>query len=241
MTLSYSAALRAPMLEIDQEREAITSWQKSGDVKALEVLIRSHARQVYACAMRLSKNPSELDDLFAEGVVGLIKAAERFDLQRDVRFSTYAHWWILNSVSRAVAQFKSVVDVPSLSRRLPNEPGFAELGIFPSLSLDSTPGESNKTPSDYIQSPDPTPEEFAIAQSHKRWVHDLVYDSLNELNELEREVVVSRNLKSEPVSYNDLVEKLGFSREHLRKVERRALSRLKIGLLERGMTTVEYA
>jgi RNA polymerase sigma-32 factor len=235
MKISYTIALQAPMLSIDQERDAISRWQESKDSEALETLVFSHARQVFASAMRLSLEPTEVEDLFAEGVVGLIHAAERFDLSRDVRFSTYAHWWILNYTSKAFSRLRAVVDVPDRSRRAQSEVGFSVLGDIPSIPLDATPQEGGFSSKEQMQSPDPNPEELVIRSSKERWMHRIVNESLQKLDELEREVVVSRNLKEDPVSFDVLAQMLGFTREHLRKVERRALSRLKFDLVGKGV------
>lgn len=235
MKISYSIAQRAPLLSIDQERDAILRWQESKDREALEVLIVSHARQVFACVMRLSREPTEVEDLFAEGVVGLIHAAEDFDLNREVRFSTYAHWWILNFTSKAFSRLRAVVDVPDRSRRAKPEVGFSELGGIPPIPLDASPQEGGISNKEQMQSPDPNPEELVIRSSKERWMHRIVNDSLQALSDLEREVVVSRNLKEDPVSFDVLAQMLGFTREHLRKVERRALSRLKFDLVDKGV------
>ena len=96
----------APLLDMEQERILIGRWQAERDRTALEALILSHARQVYACAMRLSGDAADREELIAEGMVGLIRAADRFDLSRGVRFSTYAQWWIRNSALRALARLR---------------------------------------------------------------------------------------------------------------------------------------
>ncbi len=113
MSMSYQAAMREPMLEAEQERDAICSWQDRGDRKALELLLRSHARQAWSQASRYTDNPVHLEDLAAEGMIGLLRAADNFDRAQPVRFSTYASWWVMNGVSGALARIKAVIDIPT--------------------------------------------------------------------------------------------------------------------------------
>ena len=236
MKISYLAAVSEPLLELDQEQQAISLWQENKDAKALELLIRSHARQVYACVKRATPDPMETEELFSEGVFGLIKAANRFDLERGVRFSTYAHWWILNSVNRGVARLKSVVDIPQKAKNEGSQPGFAELGKFAPLALDGKIDDLEIPTRDHIQSKDPTPEERMIQQSHREWMRECIENSLSVLDDVEREIIRSRSLTEVPVSIEHLSETLGLNRELLRKVERRALSRLRFDLMAKGIT-----
>ena len=112
MFITRQAAMSEPMLSVAQERDAVRNWQERGDRDALELLIRSHARQVYAQAARWTDNPSHREDLVAEGMIGLMRAADNFDLAQGVRFSTYASWWVLNGVSAALVRIKTVIDIP---------------------------------------------------------------------------------------------------------------------------------
>lgn len=232
MAISYAMARKAPLLELEQERILIRRWQADRDKKALETLVVSHTRKVYACAMRHSQDPADQEDLISEGIVGLIRAAERFDMARDVRFSTYAHWWVLNSVMRARARLGTVVDMPSHARRNAPEPhGFS---VFTGVL-----GELEGGTVDNVHSPDPNPEEQMITRSSITRLRELIAEAMAELGDLEREVVVSRNLRQVPDTVEDLAKRLGISRDRLRQVERRALSRLKYGLLSRGVTSTQ--
>ena len=79
MCLSRDAALSAPMLDIDEERSAIRLWQDHRDRRALETLVRAHARLAWSVARRWTDNPAHLEDLVAAGMIGLVRAAERFE------------------------------------------------------------------------------------------------------------------------------------------------------------------
>lgn len=229
MAISYATAREAPLLDMAQERILIGRWQADRDRVALEALIMSHARQVYACVMRLCSDPADREELIAEGMIGLIRAAERFDLSREVRFSTYAAWWIQNSALRALARLSSVIDMPPRARR---EAG-ALRQVAPADAADGYGGV------DAMQSPEPTPEERMIARSANVRLRGLIAEAMGELGDVEREIVLSRNLRPVPDTVEDLAQKFGVSREKLRQIERRAMSRLKYGLLSRGVTAAQ--
>lgn len=229
MAISFAAARKAPLLDVEQERALIGRWQANRDETALEALILSHARLVHACAMRLRTDANDRDELIAEGMVGLIRAASRFDLARDVRFSTYAHWWVLNGAMRALAHLSSVVAVPARARRTSE-------ALRQMAPLDE---DGNGGGVEAVHSPEPTPEECVIARSANEKLRQVIVEAMGELGDVEREIVVARNLRQVPDTVEDLAHRLGLSREKLRLIERRAMSRLKYGLLTRGVTAAQ--
>ena len=89
MTISYATARSAPILEWADERVLIEGWQQRKDRTALEKLLLSHVRIVFAWVRKLSTDRAEQEEMVSEGILGLIKAADMFVLARDVRFSTY--------------------------------------------------------------------------------------------------------------------------------------------------------
>ena len=229
MAISFAAARKAPLLDVEQERVLIGRWQANRDGGALEALILSHARLVHACATRFRADAGDRDELISEGMVGLIRAASRFDLARDVRFSTYAHWWVLNGVMRALAHLNSVIDMPVRARRTSE-------ALKQVARVDE---DGNGGGVEAVHSPEPTPEERVIARSVNAKLRQVIVEAMGELGEVEREVVVARNLRQVPDTVEDLALRLGLSREKLRLIERRAMSRLKYGLLTRGVTAAQ--
>ncbi len=91
-----------PLLSSDEERELFIKV-KNGDTKAKEKIIVSNLKLVVSIAKLYCKNKSDFLDLVEEGNIGLMKAIEKFDLSKGCRFSTYATWWIRQSISRATA------------------------------------------------------------------------------------------------------------------------------------------
>ena len=103
------AAMNAPYLERAEEKGLAIAWKERGDRKALDKLTSAHIRLVIAMAARFRHYGLPIADLVQEGHVGLLEAAARFAPERDVRFSTYATWWIRASIQDYVLRNWSIV------------------------------------------------------------------------------------------------------------------------------------
>jgi len=101
--------MREPLLEREEERDLAKAWQEHRDEKALHSLIRSYARIVVSIAIRFRYYGIPLNDLIQEGNLGLMQAAERFDVNRDVRFSSYAKWWVRSFIQDFILRNWSIV------------------------------------------------------------------------------------------------------------------------------------
>jgi RNA polymerase primary sigma factor len=102
---------KSPLLSSRQER-ALAKRISQGDEAARNDMIESNLRLVVKIAKKYLHRGLALSDLIAEGNIGLIKAVERFSPDRDTRFSTYATWWIKQSIERAVANQSRIVRLP---------------------------------------------------------------------------------------------------------------------------------
>ncbi|MDB5650599.1 MAG: polymerase, sigma 32 subunit, RpoH [Hyphomicrobiales bacterium] len=103
------AAMAAPFLEREEERTLATRWKEQRDEQALHHLAHAHMRLVIAVAARFRHYGLPAADLVQEGHVGLLEAAARFEPERDVRFSTYATWWIRASMQDYILRNWSIV------------------------------------------------------------------------------------------------------------------------------------
>jgi RNA polymerase sigma-32 factor len=103
------AAMDAPFLEREEEKKLAFAWKDHKDGKALDKLASAHMRLVIALAVRFRHYGLPVADLVQEGHVGLLEAAARFAPERDVRFSTYATWWIRASIQDYVLRNWSIV------------------------------------------------------------------------------------------------------------------------------------
>jgi RNA polymerase sigma-32 factor len=103
------AAMEAPFLEREEEKRLAIAWKERKDGRALHKLASAHMRLVIALAVRFRHYGLPVADLVQEGHVGLLEAAARFAPERDVRFSTYATWWIRASIQDYVLRNWSIV------------------------------------------------------------------------------------------------------------------------------------
>ena len=108
--LTYiKASMRTPLLSREREFELARRWREAGDRSALHELITAYARLVVAIAARFRNYGLPLGDLIQEGNLGLMQAAQRFEPEREVRFSTYAAWWIRSQMQDFILRNWSIV------------------------------------------------------------------------------------------------------------------------------------
>lgn len=103
------AAMSAPYLERDEEHDLAVRWKDHQDQEALHRITTAHMRLVIAMAARFRNFGLPMSDLIQEGHVGLLEAAARFEPEREVRFSTYATWWIRASIQDYILRNWSIV------------------------------------------------------------------------------------------------------------------------------------
>lgn len=126
-TLSYETTL-----------ELIKKYQK-GDSQAYNVLIKGHMRLVLTIAKKYSNYGVDFDDLIQEGFIGLVKALEHFNTNHNIEFGKYASWWIMQSITQALANLPYLVQVPlnviTMHRKVWRfiDNFFKEHGRFPSV------------------------------------------------------------------------------------------------------------
>lgn len=108
--LSYiRSSMSEPMLEREHEQDLARRWRDQKDERALHELVKSYTRLVIAAASRFRHYGLPMGDLIQEGNMGLMQAANRFEPERDVRFSTYAAWWIRSAMQDYVLRNWSIV------------------------------------------------------------------------------------------------------------------------------------
>lgn len=102
-------AMDEPLLEKEHELDLARRWRDKGEEKALHELVSAYTRLVIAMAAKFRNYGLPMGDLIQEGNIGLMQAANRFDPGRDVRFSTYASWWIRAAIQDYVLRNWSIV------------------------------------------------------------------------------------------------------------------------------------
>ena len=103
---------RHPLLSREEEAE-LARRIRAGDAAALDQLVNGNLRFVVSVARRYARRGVPLDELVNEGNLGLIEAARRFDESREVRFVSYAVWWIRRAILAALARDTRIVRIPT--------------------------------------------------------------------------------------------------------------------------------
>jgi RNA polymerase primary sigma factor len=111
LQLFLNEAGRWPLLTKEEEIELAKRIER-GDAEAKERMINSNLRLVVSIAKRYQGHGLSLLDLIQEGIIGLIRAVEKFDWRRGFKFSTYATWWIRQAVQRGVANKSRTIRIP---------------------------------------------------------------------------------------------------------------------------------
>lgn len=108
-------AMKAELLDAETELELARAWRDRRDERALHRLITAYMRLAISMAAKFRRYGAPMNDLIQEASLGLMKAADKFDPERGVRFSTYAVWWIKASIQDYVMRNWSMVRTGSTS------------------------------------------------------------------------------------------------------------------------------
>jgi RNA polymerase primary sigma factor len=111
LQLFLNEAGRYPLLTAAEEVE-LAKLIERGDSRAKDKMINSNLRLVVSIAKKYQGHGLSLLDLIQEGIIGLIRAVEKFDWRRGYKFSTYATWWIRQAVQRGVANKSRTIRIP---------------------------------------------------------------------------------------------------------------------------------
>lgn len=116
----YLADIGSTALLSAAEEQSLGRRVQQGDVHARETMIRANLKLVVSVAKTYSNRTLAFLDLIAEGNIGLIRAVEGFNPEEGCRFSTYATWWIRQSMSRAVSRQSQTIRIPTYIQTLIN-------------------------------------------------------------------------------------------------------------------------
>jgi RNA polymerase primary sigma factor len=255
MSLFLQEVRRHPLLTREQEVELAQRIER-GDLEAKDQLVKSNLRLVISNARKFQGHDLPLLDLIQEGILGLIRATEKFDWRKGYKFSTYATFWIRQALQRALDNRSRTIRIPvhlgqrerkivraqrELAAQLGREPTDEEIAEAAELSPNEV-REARETARVVTSLDRPVGEEEqtslgALLPSGERGPEEEVDISLREdalrqalenLPEEEREVVKLRYgiNGDDPTPLSETGRRLGISQDAVRKLERRALTEL---------------
>jgi len=143
LQLFLNEAGRYKLLTASEEVELAKKIER-GDKGAKDLMINSNLRLVVSIAKKYQGHGISLLDLIQEGIIGLIRAVEKFDWRRGYKFSTYATWWIRQAVQRGVANKSRTIRIPVHIVEREQKIARAERELVAKLERDPTDGEIAK-------------------------------------------------------------------------------------------------
>jgi len=243
-----------PLLSFEEELELSKKIQE-GSGEAVHKLVNSNLRLVVKIAAMYHPNGVSIMDIIQEGNIGLLYAAKKFDFRRNVRFCTYACWWIRQFITRYISNTKRLVRLPQrkeetlrriqhayhfLSQSLMHQPKNTdiakELGMpvkdvdsYFNIASDSLSYEYNN---DDLSSSVDLHEDYTYCPERdlmKKASRDNTMRFLNKLMDRERRILSYRYQLngSEHFTLREIGDKMNISPETVRQIERRALRKIR--------------
>lgn len=247
---------KIPSITEDEEKE-LGERLKKGDPEALRRLIEGNLRFVVSYVKRYQGMGLTLLDLINEGNLGLVEAAQRFDPDRNVKFISYAVWWIRQAIVHALSQASHSFNLPQkisdkisrmnrekelLRKELGREPTREEVAARLKTSPEEVADleliqEKGLSLSDRISEDEDLEVEDRVSdelepsveyQLIKNSIEEQIREILKELDEREALVLKLRfGIDSdEPMTLQEIGDRLGLTRERIRQIEQRAMRKL---------------
>jgi len=248
---------RYKLLKTNQEKELGRLIKENKDNNAMKKLVQANLRLVVSIAKKYTGRGVLFMDLIQEGSIGLMRAAEKFDYRKNFKFSTYATWWIKQSIARAIANNSKTIRIPVhmsdkikkfnyaqkvLADRLNRTPSDDEICQF----LDINEKQLKKIKHSVFLEPlsletavtdDLNLGDFVEDTSHlspeecvnNKFLLSGIPDLLNILPKKEKEIIKQR-FGLEDIKTKTLLEvgqNLGYSKERIRQLETIALNRMR--------------
>ncbi|MDY0214136.1 MAG: sigma-70 family RNA polymerase sigma factor [Bacilli bacterium] len=132
---------RYNLLKADEEINLARRYKLDGDMDARDELITRNLRLVFNQAKKYSSTNMHLLDLIQEGNIGLMKAVEKFDFTKGFKFSTYATWWIKQSITRSIADQARTIRIPVHMVETINKISRTQRRLTQEFGRDATPEE----------------------------------------------------------------------------------------------------
>jgi len=244
------------LLKTEEELE-LGKRTAEGDLKAKQKLIQANLRLVVSIAKKFTGQGVLFLDLVQEGSLGLIRAAERFDYRKGFKFSTYATWWIKQTIVRAIANNSKTIRIPVhmadkirnykrmkalLNKRLGREANIEEIAAEMKISLKKINNIISAMQKDPVSLETPITENLTLSDYledenseypennvQKYFLEKDVQKVLKELSNREQKILTDRfGINGEnPKTLKQIGEETGFSKERIRQIENFALLKIR--------------
>ena len=249
------------LLTAEQEKD-LARKVRCGDNDAREEMVKANLRLVVNIAKKYTNCGLPFQDLIEEGNVGLLKAVERFDPNRNCRFSTYATWWIKQAILRALTDNSKVVRIPSYMREVLNkaeeiaENLTMEKGVPPTIRevacrLEQEKDQQLRTENilklssslSHIQSLDKICEQKEIIEDPTSQRETVTAEDVERLEVLlnsldrKRQKILSMRFgiggAAGPLTLQEISNRVNLSRERVRQIIKESLAKLK-GMIQKS-------
>lgn len=244
-----------------QEEKRLGKIIKEGDVQQAKIakrkLVQANLRLVVSIAKKYIGQGVLFMDLVQEGSLGLIRAAEKYDYTKEFKFSTYATWWIKQTIIRAISNNSRVIRIPvhmsdkirkfkkvvvELNYILGREATEREIATKMGLSIKKVQAIKKAIIKEPLSLDTPITEDLSIEdyiqdesynspeeQTHKNVLNDSMDELLASLDERERKIITYRfGINGEQTkTLEQLGQLMGFSKERIRQLEDNAIKKLR--------------
>lgn len=220
----FTGTISEKRLNTEDEYELARRIQIWGDIDARNALVMANVGLVHMIVGQMLRSGFKYEDLLQEGILGLIRATETFQADRNIRFSTYGVFWIRAKIQRFI-QTHDKEAKPIIATPIENNDGKKQVLRARKISLNRTKyAEDNYSLEETLASGLENPEEMALRLEKVSAVKDILANIVYELKNPHLQAIVDhRILADEPETLETLGDRLHISRESCRLLESKLL------------------